>query len=47
MSLLCCAAQGVFVAEAHTIRHRLPASSGAVNEWQSQARFRARMRKYR
>jgi magnesium chelatase family protein len=25
----------------HTIRHRLPASSGAVNEWQSQARFRA------
>jgi hypothetical protein len=26
----------------HTIRYRLPASSGAVNEWQSQARFRAR-----
>ena len=30
----------------HTIRHRLPASSGAVNEWQSQARFRAPMPKF-
>jgi hypothetical protein len=37
-------AAGMLILVTYTIRHRLPASSGAVNEWQSQARFRAPIR---